>query len=123
MTFSEKIDKVLTLNRINLRTIQDLEQIAELGSGTIRKNYNDNREMSQRSTWKLIEKIGINREWWDTGEGEVFKEKGTSELNKEEKAKFAERQLFDKERELYERLIKQLEDRVAYLESLPRKEG
>lgn len=117
MNFIEKIDKLLSISKNKISSIQELERVTGLGMNTIRKAYTENREMSKRSTWKLLEEMGINQEWWDTGKGEIFIEKGTDELNPDDKKQMAVYQEFSKERELYERIIKGLEERVAFLEA------
>lgn len=77
MTFKEKIDNILKISKKKFNTIQDLEVAAGLGMNTLRKAYNDNREPSPKVQVKLLEEIGINEHWWDTGNGEVYVEKPT----------------------------------------------
>jgi transcriptional regulator with XRE-family HTH domain len=77
MTFSEKIDKILKANTLNLNTIEALEQYCGIGSKTLRKNVNEDSEPTQRILVKLFDGLGINREWWGSGKGEIFIENPT----------------------------------------------
>lgn len=72
MTFKEKIDNILRIRGKKFKSIQDLELAAGLGMNTLRKAYNENREPSRKVVGKLLEEIGINPEWYETGKGEVF---------------------------------------------------
>lgn len=77
MTFREKIDNILRISKKKFSSITELEAAAGLGMNTLRKAYNDNREPSRKVLVKLLETIGINEDWWDTGKGEIFNEKHT----------------------------------------------
>jgi phage repressor protein C with HTH and peptisase S24 domain len=76
--FKQKIDNILRLNEKDLSSLADLERHSELGLHTLRKAYNENREPSERTLKKFVEKMGINWGWWETGKGEIFLEKHTS---------------------------------------------
>jgi hypothetical protein len=68
MDFKEKIDKVLSIRKIKL---WKLAEISGLGN-TLEKAYEENREMRKAGTDQLLQKLGINTEWWNTQEGELF---------------------------------------------------
>lgn len=68
MDFVEKINKIKTVSKLSVRKLG-------LKSGlesTLEKAYSDNREMKDVNTDRLLQNLGINREWWETGNGEVF---------------------------------------------------
>lgn len=81
MSFQKKIDKVLEASKLlpgkRKLTINKIE--TELGiESTIRKNYNaDTYPTDEDLIPELIRKFGINPEWWQTEQGEVFIVKGT----------------------------------------------
>lgn len=77
MTFKEKIDNLLRISGKKFNSVYDLEQKSGVGMGTLRKAYEANREPSKRTIWKFLENLGINSQWWETGEGEIYEEKGT----------------------------------------------
>lgn len=77
MNFREKIDKLLTVRDKKINSIHDLERISGLGMNTLRKAYDENREPSKKTVWKILESLEISSEWWDTGKGEIFTENST----------------------------------------------
>lgn len=70
MTFIEKIDKILTIKGIALWRLAELSQL----NSTLEKAYAQNRNMRATTTAKFLQNLRINREWWETGKGEVFLE-------------------------------------------------
>lgn len=72
MTFKEKIDNILRISNKKFTSVYDLELKSGVGMGTLRKAYDENREPSKRTIWKLLESIGVNPEWWETGKGDIF---------------------------------------------------
>lgn len=78
MTFAEKIDKVLKTNEKEIRSLGQLESFLGLGTHTIRSAIKEKREPSRKIQVKIVEGLGVNWTWWETGEGEIFAKKGTS---------------------------------------------
>lgn len=68
MSFREKIDKILEIKDIRL---WKLGEEVEMKS-TLEKAYKENREMTDRKTEFFLQKLGINRKWWYSGDGEIF---------------------------------------------------
>jgi hypothetical protein len=68
MTFKQKIDKILEIKQIKL---WKLAEESELGT-TLEKAYNENREMRESTVGKLLQKVGINGEWWNSGKGDIL---------------------------------------------------
>lgn len=77
MNFKEKIDKLLIISPKKINSVHELEKQLGLGMNTLRKAYNDNREPSRKTIWKLLEFLDVNQHWWETGKGEIFTEKHT----------------------------------------------
>jgi hypothetical protein len=73
-SFKEKIDKIQEITGL-APTV--MEKKCALGQGTITKNYTLNKEMSSNSTKIFLEEMGINREWWESGKGDVLVKKPT----------------------------------------------
>jgi transcriptional regulator with XRE-family HTH domain len=86
MTFREKLDRILKHNQLDLHVIEDLEDYCDIGSKTLRKNYNDNTEPSRRILVKLLNGLSINTDWWDEGKGEIFTEKHTLAIKSKQAA-------------------------------------
>lgn len=78
MNFEEKIDKLLKTNEKDLRSLGQLETFLGLGTHTIRSAIKEKREPSRKIQVKIVEGLGVNWDWWDTGEGDIFDKKGTS---------------------------------------------
>lgn len=114
MKFSEKIDKLLIYNEKDLHSIGDLERHLELGLHTIRaaikKEEKENKEPTKALQVKIIEGLGVRREWWDTQKGEIFLKKGTS-VTKDDVP-----ELTGETKEIYQKMFKVLLDDVKRLE-------
>lgn len=78
MTFKEKIDKILTYNKLGINSVSALEDKIEAGRGAINEFYNENREPGRKTLKKIKSFPGLNENWYDTGKGEIFIEKSTS---------------------------------------------
>lgn len=61
MDFRQKIDKVLSINKVKLWKLAE-----ESGLGTtLEKAYKENREMRSVKTDQFLQNIGIPRAWWE----------------------------------------------------------
>lgn len=69
MRFSEKIDKILKAKDIALWKLAELGGIKK---STLEKAYERNGEMREKIMRDFLQKLGINIEWWRTGNGEMF---------------------------------------------------
>lgn len=78
MTFKEKIDKILTYNKLGINSVSALEDKIEAGRGAINEFYNENREPGRKTLKKIKSFPGLNENWYDTGKGEIFIENSTS---------------------------------------------
>lgn len=75
MTFKEKIDNILSANNLGIDSPSGLEEKLGIGQGSISKSYYNKKEdesPGRATIKKIIEGMGINRKWWDTGEGDIF---------------------------------------------------
>lgn len=78
MTFAEKISIILNTNKLGIATKEDLAAFAGFSRDTIRKAVDRSGELNPGNTRIFLDKLGINRGWWETGKGPVFNEKHTS---------------------------------------------
>jgi hypothetical protein len=85
MTFKEKIDNILRISNKKFTSVYDLELKSGVGMGTLRKAYDEDREPSKRTIWKVLESIGVNPEWWETGKGDTFLTSVTKPTDNKEK--------------------------------------
>jgi transcriptional regulator with XRE-family HTH domain len=81
MNFREKIDNLLRVSEKKFNSLYDLEQKSGVGTGTLRKAYEDNREPSKRTIWKFLESLSINTDWWETGKGDIYLGNSTHDHN------------------------------------------
>lgn len=80
MTFKEKIHKILKVNNLNMTSVEDISSKTGIKAGTIYKamaRKNGKGNLGTKNTRILVDKLGINLDWWDSGKEPVFKEKGT----------------------------------------------
>jgi len=68
MEFTAKIDKILKIKGIKL---WELEKLVGMNS-TIKKAYEENRELVGSTESRFLEKCRINPQWWKSGTGEIF---------------------------------------------------
>lgn len=100
MNFKEKISIILKLNKLGIATIEDLSEKAGFHRDTIRKAIERGSELNPGNTRIFQDKYEINRDWWDTGKGDVFSNKVASEPTESP----------DKEKEiLFSELLRDLE--------------
>lgn len=120
MTFKDKIYKILKTNDLNLGSVEDIALKTGVKAGTLYKAMGDQDGMGLKNTRILLDKIGINSEWWDTGKGEVFIKKPTPEI-KSEQADILDNPLvknFVKHIHLLEEMIKMKDEEIARLKGL-----
>lgn len=72
MTFSEKIRKIVMLNSLGITSPSSLEDYIKAGTGAITTPMRKGEEPGTATVKKIIEKLRINQDWWETGKGEVF---------------------------------------------------
>lgn len=83
----EKILKIVESQHV---TYQEIERRCGLSGGVISKMMDRKGNLHLNSSLKVQEVFSINSEWWNTGKGEMFKEKLTSVSKKEELRKNVE---------------------------------
>lgn len=71
MNFSDKLDKVFKVSKL-VSNVNQLEKRIGVSTGTILKPYNDRKPPGLGTVKKIIDYLGINQEWWDTGKGDMF---------------------------------------------------
>lgn len=72
MNFVEKIDKILKTNTLGISSPSALEDFIEAGRGSITTPYRNKESPGLRTQKKIIEKLRINQDWWDSGKGEIY---------------------------------------------------
>lgn len=72
MSFEQKIDKILKANALGINYPSALEEYLGLGTGTITKPLGNGKSPGKGTIKKIIEKLRINQDWWETGKGEIF---------------------------------------------------
>lgn len=77
MTFREKIDKILKTNAFKINSVYGLEQYIGSGPGAIKKYYKKDGEPGRGTIRKIIEGVGLNPEWWETGKEPIYTENST----------------------------------------------
>jgi len=80
MKFSEKIEKILKTNKLGVNTASGLEEFIGAGRGAISTPYREGTAPGTKTQKKIIEKMRISPDWWETGKGEIYTpENGVSE--------------------------------------------
>lgn len=77
MTFKEKIRKILQYNKLEMTSVEDIALKTGIKTGTLYKAMTRKNGLSVKNTITLIDKIGLNPDWFETGNGEIFKENPT----------------------------------------------
>lgn len=72
MSFEQKIDKILKANALGINYPSALEEYLGLGTGTITKPLGNGKSPGKGTIKKIIEKLRINPDWWETGKGEMY---------------------------------------------------
>lgn len=100
MTFSEKISKILNTNKLGIDSASAMERYVKAGQSAISAHTSENAPKDSApglaTQKKIIEKLRISQEWWDSGEGQIYLSKSgvIDETNqKSEKAEPHERAL------------------------------
>lgn len=90
MTFCEKIRNILKDNEFKINSASKLEDFVDLGRSSITAHYSKkgpcpNTEPGLAVQNAIKEKLRINKEWWDTGKGEIYSKEPESTQTKAEK--------------------------------------
>ena len=72
MKFSEKIEKILKTNKLGVNTASGLEEFIGAGRGAISTPYREGTAPGTKTQKKIIEKMRISPDWWETGKGEIY---------------------------------------------------
>lgn len=100
MTFREKIDTIVRINKLGIDSPSALEAHIGVGMGSITKYYRKDEEPGIGTIKKILELPGLNPVWWETGIGPVFSE--SDEFLREStplrghEVEFIYKQLYDK---------------------------
>lgn len=78
MQFREKIDKILSSNKLGIDSPYGLEVKIGASPGSISKYYKKGTSPGRGTIKKILDGAGVNPEWWESGKGEIFIVKGTS---------------------------------------------
>lgn len=88
MNLGEKVAKLLIHNEKKIRSIGELERALGTGVHTIRKAIEAEIKEGKKPTTalqgKIVEGLGVKREWWETGKGDMFESKLTLVKNFDE---------------------------------------
>lgn len=128
MTFCEKIRNILKDNEFKINSASKLEDFVDLGRSSISAHYSKkgpcpDTEPGMAVQNAIKEKLRINKEWWDTGKGDIYQGKSSSN----EPVKIMPLDLwtrlernfnnFEKNSELFERVLeKEGKEKAALLE-------
>lgn len=72
MTFSQKIDKILSTNPYGVSSINALEIFCKISTSSIQRSYNVNREPTIKLIKRLQKAMHIPIAWWDNPIGDPF---------------------------------------------------
>lgn len=72
MDFSEKIDKILSTNTLGVSSISALEDYCGISRSTVTRLYNGETVNGLKTEKKILEKLRINKRWWETGEEPIY---------------------------------------------------
>lgn len=72
MTFKDKIDKIVRVNRLDIHSPSGLEKYIGAGVGAITKYLKNDEEPGEDTIKKILDVPGLNKDWWETGQGPVF---------------------------------------------------
>jgi hypothetical protein len=72
MTFKEKISKIVRFNKLGINSPSGLEGHIKAGVGAITKYLKNDEEPGEDTIKKILDLPGLNKEWWETGNGAVF---------------------------------------------------
>jgi len=72
MNFAVKIDKILKTNKLGVNSPSGLEEFIGAGRGAISTPYREGTEPGTKTQKKIVDKLRINPDWWDTGKGEIY---------------------------------------------------
>lgn len=79
MDFSEKISTILKTNKLQLVTREELSEFCGFHRDTIRKAIDRKSELKEKSLRIFLDKLRINPDWWETGNGEIYLGNPTSD--------------------------------------------
>lgn len=72
MTFKEKIHTILKTNKLGLTSVEDIAGKTGIKVGTIYKAMGPQDGMGLKLTRKLLDGIGIETQWWESGKGDIY---------------------------------------------------
>lgn len=72
MSFKDKIDKILSFNKLNINSVSALEDYLKCGRGAINDYYKKDREPGGKTLRKILSLSDLNVSWWHGGYGEPF---------------------------------------------------
>lgn len=75
MKFSDKVSKILKFNTLGINSPSGLEEFIGAGKGAITTPLKEDESPGLKTQKKIVEKLRINQQWWDIGEGEIFEGK------------------------------------------------
>lgn len=113
MTFAEKISKILDANTLQIHSVSQLEDYIKAGRSAIgahvAKNAKPNSAPGRATQKRIIEKLRINPDWWNTGKGEIYLQSAKEVFNETVENDVTKRELFD-------RLYKDLDNQARHLD-------
>ena len=72
MSFKDKIDKILSFNKLNINSVSALEDYLKCGRGAINDYYKKDREPGGKTLRRILSLPDLNVSWWTGGYGEPF---------------------------------------------------
>jgi len=72
MSFKDKIDKILSFNKLNINSVSALEDYLKCGRGAINDYYKKDRAPGGKTLRKILSLPDLNVNWWSGGYGDPF---------------------------------------------------
>ena len=116
MSFRQKIDIILKANKLGVDTIHALEEKVGAGVGSIGKFYRNDKFPGLGTVKKIQEKMGVNLQWWETGQGDVFVEDENKLKVEEPRAEYL--RLIETQEKLIKSYEREIEDLRRELKQL-----
>lgn len=72
MTFKEKIHTILKTNKLGIDSVEDIATKTLIKTSTIYKAMGPQNGLGLKNTKTLLDRIGIDPTWWETGKGDIY---------------------------------------------------
>ena len=115
MKFSDKLSKILKANTLGIDTPSGLEEFIGASTGSITKPLKLESAPGPKIQKKIVEKLRINQDWWDTGKGEMFENGKSSSDDPVKILPMDAWELLEDDNRTFKKEINELWDMVRFL--------